>query len=150
MSSAHRAVIANARWIQPTRKHTHSSTTTLVIQPTTTHGVGSRRASQGHLRMATGKQKVRPNLSHDPTLLLCLHCLLCCPIARHLHNPWARARCSGLKVAGLPLRLCCPLRSTANTASTGLPAAWAPPPRHQLQASPPLFDMRLWFHSQCI
>lgn len=150
LPSDHRAVTANTRWIQPIRKHTRSSITTSVIRPTTTRGVGSRRASHGHLRTAMGRQKVRPNKSHAPTLPLCHRCLLCCPTTHHLHRPRARARCSGLRVAGLPLHLCCPLRSTASTASTGLPAAWAPPPRPQLQASRPLFDMRLWFRSQHI
>lgn len=137
----HRVVTANTRWIQPIRKHTHSSTTTSVTRLTTTRGVGSKRASQGHLLTAMSKQKAQPTRSHAPMLPLCLHCP---------HSPWARARCSGQRGAGLPLRLSWPPRSTASTASTGLPAAWAAPPRHQLQASRPLFDIRLWFHSQHI
>lgn len=136
------------RWTQPIRKHTHSSTTTSVTRLTTTHGVGSRRVSHGRQLTVMAREKVQPNRSHAPTLPLCHHCLLCCPTAHHLHSPWAKARCSGLRVAGLPLHLCCPLRSTTSMASTGLPAAWAPPPRHQRQASRPLFDMRLWFHSR--
>lgn len=138
------------RWIQPIRKHTHSSTTTSATRPITTPGVGSRRGSHGHLRTAMDRQKARLNKNHALTLPLCLRCLHCCPTALHLHRPWAKARCSGPKVAGLPLHPCCPLRSTTNMASTGLPAAWAPPPRPQLQASHLLFDMRLWLCSQCI
>lgn len=142
----HRAVTVNMRWSQPIRKHIHLSTTTSVTRLTTTRGVGSRRASQGHLLTAMGRQKAWLTRSHALMLPLCLRCLLCCPTAHHLHSQWARARCSGLRVAGLPLHLHCPLRSTASTASTGLPAASAPPPRHPPQAFRLLFDMRLRFH----
>lgn len=150
-----RVATASTRWIPTGRRPTPLSTTTSATPPIITHGVGSRRASPGPRRMATGSPTAWRSQSPDHSHLPFPPYLPSCP-SRATPPPslnkalaQGRAPCSGPRAAGLPPHRCCPPSPTVSTAlSTGPPAVWAQPVRHLPRDSPLSFDPRLSFRSQ--